>query len=37
VKSPALRKARARVAPGLPEMGRGEEGATANSVAGKRP
>jgi hypothetical protein len=28
--------ARARVAPGSPELGRGEEGATANSMAGKR-
>jgi hypothetical protein len=37
VKSPALRQARARVAPGSPELGRGEEGATANSMAGKRP
>jgi hypothetical protein len=25
------------VAPGSPELGRGEEGATANSMAGKRP
>jgi hypothetical protein len=32
-----LRQARARVAPGSPELGRGEEDATANSMAGKRP
>jgi hypothetical protein len=25
------------VAPGSPELGRGEEGATVNSMAGKRP
>jgi hypothetical protein len=37
VRSPELRQARARVALGSPELGRGEEGATANSVAGKRP
>jgi hypothetical protein len=37
VRSPELRRARARVAPGSPELGRGEEGATANSMAGKRP
>jgi hypothetical protein len=37
VKSPELRLARARVAPGSPELGREEEGATANSMAGKRP
>jgi hypothetical protein len=37
VRSPELRQARARVAPGSPELDRGEEGATANSVAGKRP
>jgi hypothetical protein len=37
VRSPALRQARARVAPGSPELGRGEEGATANSMAGKGP
>jgi hypothetical protein len=36
-KSPELRLAQARVAPGSPELGRGEEGATANSMAGKRP
>ena len=32
-----LRLARARVAPGSPELGREGEGATANSMAGKRP
>jgi hypothetical protein len=37
VRSPELRRARARVAPGSLEMGRGEEGTTANSMAGKRP
>jgi hypothetical protein len=37
MKSPELRQARARVAPWSPELGRGEEGATANSMAGKRP
>jgi hypothetical protein len=37
VRSPELRRARARVAPGSPELGRGEEGTTANSMAGKRP
>jgi hypothetical protein len=37
VRSLELRQARARVAPGSPELGRGEEGATANSMAGKRP
>jgi hypothetical protein len=37
VKSPELRQARARVAPGSPELGRGQEGAPANSMAGKRP
>jgi hypothetical protein len=37
VRSPELRQARAMVAPGSPELGRGEEGATANSMAGKRP
>jgi hypothetical protein len=36
MRSPELRQAQARVAPRLPELGRGEEGATANSVAGKR-
>jgi hypothetical protein len=37
VRSPELRQARARVAPGSPELGRGEEGATVNSMVGKRP
>jgi hypothetical protein len=37
VKSPELRLARARVAPGSPELGREEEGAMANLMAGKRP
>jgi hypothetical protein len=37
VRSPELRQARARVALGSLELGRGEEGATANSMAGKRP
>jgi hypothetical protein len=37
VRSPELRQARARVAPGSPELGREEEGATANTMAGKRP
>jgi hypothetical protein len=37
VKSPELRQARARVAPGSPELGRGEESATANSMTRKRP
>jgi hypothetical protein len=37
VRSLELRQARARVAPGSPELGRGEEGATANSMARKRP
>jgi hypothetical protein len=37
VRSPELRLARARVAPGLPELGREGEGTTANSMAGKRP
>jgi hypothetical protein len=37
VRSPELRQARARVAPGSPELGRGEEGAMANSMVGKRP
>jgi hypothetical protein len=31
------RLAQARVAPGSLELGRGEEGATTNSMAGKRP
>jgi hypothetical protein len=37
VKSPELRQAQARVAPGSPELGREEEGATTNLMAGKRP
>jgi hypothetical protein len=37
VKSLELRLARARVAPGSPELGREGENATANSMAGKRP
>jgi hypothetical protein len=37
VRSPELRQVRARVALGSPELGREEEGATANSMAGKRP
>jgi hypothetical protein len=37
VRSPELRQARARVASGSPELGRGEQGATANSMAEKRP
>jgi hypothetical protein len=37
VRSPELRQARARVASGSLELGRGEEGATTNSMAGKRP
>jgi hypothetical protein len=37
VRSPKLRQARARVALESPELGRGEEGATANLMAGKRP
>jgi hypothetical protein len=37
VRSPELRLARARVAPGSPELGREEEGAKANSMAGKGP
>jgi hypothetical protein len=37
VRSPELRLARDRVAPGSPELGREGEGATANSMAGKRP
>jgi hypothetical protein len=37
VRSPELRLARARVAPGSPELGREGEGATANSIAGKGP
>jgi electron transfer flavoprotein alpha/beta subunit len=37
VRSPELRQARARVAPGSPELGREGEGTTVNSMAGKRP
>jgi hypothetical protein len=37
VRSPELRLARARVAPGSPELGREGENTTANSMAGKRP
>jgi hypothetical protein len=37
VSSPELRLAQARVSPGSPEMGRGEEGATTNSVVVNRP
>jgi hypothetical protein len=37
VRSPELRQARVRVAPGSPELGREEEGTTANSMAGKGP
>jgi hypothetical protein len=37
VRSPELRLARARVALGSPELGREEEGATTNSMAGKGP
>jgi hypothetical protein len=37
VRSPKLRQAWATVALGSPELGRGEEGATANSMAGKGP
>jgi hypothetical protein len=37
VKSLELRLARARVAPGSPELGTKGEGATANSMMGKRP
>jgi hypothetical protein len=36
VKSPELRQAQARVALGSPELDREGEGATANSMAGKR-
>jgi hypothetical protein len=35
VRSPELRQAQARVAPGSPELGREGEGATVNSMAGK--
>jgi hypothetical protein len=37
VRSPELRQAQARVAPGSPELGKEGEGATANSMSGKRP
>jgi hypothetical protein len=37
VRSSEWRQARARVAPGSPKLGRGEEGATTNSMAGKGP
>jgi hypothetical protein len=37
VRSPELRLAQARVALGSPELGRDGEGATANSMVGKRP
>jgi hypothetical protein len=37
VRSPELRLARARVAPGSPELGREGENAMANSMARKRP
>jgi hypothetical protein len=37
VRSPELRLARARVAPGLPKLGREGEGTTVNSMARKRP
>jgi hypothetical protein len=37
VRSPELRLAWARVAPGSPELGREGEGATTNSVVGERP
>jgi hypothetical protein len=37
VRSSELRLARARVAPGSPELGREGEGTTTNSMAGKRP
>jgi hypothetical protein len=37
VRSPKLRQARTTVAPGSPELGRGEEGATTNSMAEKGP
>jgi hypothetical protein len=37
VRSPELRQAQARVALGSPELGREEESATMNSMAGKRP
>jgi hypothetical protein len=37
VRSTELRLARARVAPGSPELSREGEGTTANSMVGKRP
>jgi hypothetical protein len=37
VKSPELKLARARVAPGPPELGREGENTTTNSMVGKRP
>jgi hypothetical protein len=37
VRSPELRLARGRVAPGSLELGREGENATVNSMAGKRP
>jgi hypothetical protein len=37
MKSPELRQTQARVTLGSPALGRGEEGATANSMVGKRP
>jgi hypothetical protein len=37
VRSPELRQAQARVGPRSPELGRGKEGATMNSMARKRP
>jgi hypothetical protein len=37
VRSPELRQAQARLAPGSPGLGREGENATANSVAGKMP
>jgi hypothetical protein len=37
VRSSELRLAQARVALGSPKLGKGEEGATTNSMAGKRP
>jgi hypothetical protein len=37
VRSPELSQARARVAPGSPELGREGENAMVNSMAGKRP
>jgi hypothetical protein len=37
VRSPELRQAQARVGPRSPELGRGKESATMNSMARKRP